>query len=773
MTLSLIGLGLDDSNAWRALAVTALALAAFALNRYRHSLKEHPRRARLSLTGLRAASFLLLICALAGVRVNYEGAPPVRLLVRYVQSESLSAEGEADRSADADESLERTLAALRGNGFEPVAETAGGGALRPGDYESIAGEGFAAAVLLTDAAMSATDARREVERASAAAGGGPVYVVTDLQKRMGPGVTLGRVEVLGRPVRGVPLTLRCAVHGLGMRGHESLVTISDTARVESSARVSWNGDDEWQVITLEVLPKVAGWANYVARVEQAGVEEASLLSRPLTLYVEERRLKVLFFEGEPTWEAKFIRRALEQTGLFELDYFAQVSRVAAVGMTTTEDAARQKEDENVGGAAQSDKAKTNSAAASPEARLHRALASAASLNAYDAIIVGATPNSMLSESEVARLADWIERRGGGLTVLGGNSFAGSIAAPNGRLYTLLPTDIDPRSLVSETQQVSRGAPLEAEKTRGLSALVPTEAGAGGPLRGYLKAVDGTLAAVLTGQGFVLRGLRPGASVLAASGQSGVASGAAAGVPLIAAMRYGAGRVLLFAPSDSWRIRTSASGAQDDTSGPFGALWQGLTMWAAEGARPQVEIVLDEESPGAGQEVTAEIRVRDASFALSKPARIRASLHRLTEGTGDTTANDAPTPREIPFTPDENDTGVWRARFVAPSPGQFSLKADYTASRVTGSTEKRFAVVSQSPIETGAAEDTLRRAARTSGGQLFAADQMNALLEHLRAPSPAADKARHTWELRTWPPLALFIPLLLSGEWLARRWWRID
>ena len=765
MILSLISLGVDDSNVWRALAVAALAVSAFALNRYRQSLAEHTRRRRLSLVALRAVSFLLLICALAGVRLDYESSSPGRVLLRHARAEGLSAQGKADGAV-----VERAIAAaLRSRGFEPVTST------DAGIYTSgRSDEGFAAAILLTDAALGAEDARREVDETNAAVGGAPVYVMTDLQGASGPSVTLWSVEVLGRPVRGVPLTLRCLVHGRGMRGHESLVTVADTARVETSARVDWNNDDEWQAVTLEVVPKVSGWAEYVARVEPAGGEDQGQLSRPLTLYVEERRLRVLFFEGEPTWEAKFIRRALEQAGLFELDYFAQVSRAATVGATEA-NAGQKENEENASGPADAEetgKGKTNSVAASPEARLHAALASASSLNAYDAIIVGATPNAMLSATEAARLSSWVERRGGGLIVLGGNSFAGSIAAPNGRLYTLLPTDIDPKGLASETQQVSRGAPLEAEKTGGQLALVPTEAGAAGALRGYLNAGDGTTAAVLTGQGFSLRGLRPGAVVLASTGQPGTAGTGGAGTPLLASMRYGAGRVLLFAPADSWRIRTSASGAQDDASGPFGALWQGLTMWTAEGARPQVEIILDDDSPAVGQLVTAEIRVRDAAFVPLKLERVKASLQSLAER-AEEAGTSAAAPQEILFAPESGEAGVWRARFVAPARGQFSLEADYLSGKETGSAEKRFAVVAPSQIETGAARDTLQRTARATGGELFAADQTNALFDRLNAPSPTPQKARRTWELRTFWPLALLLPLLLSAEWLARRWWHID
>lgn len=765
--ISLMSLGVEASNFWRALAVAALAVSAFVLKQYWLSLTRYARRMRLLIVLLRAASLLLVVSALAGVRLNYGGMTPGRVLVRHAQNEYMGVEGDTNASSSEEIAVERTVAALRSAGFEPViAKGSSATTLWTEQQES-----FTAALLLTGGALRAFDARREVERTAALAGGVPVYVVMDQKTTAGPTVALESVVVEGRRVRGVPVTLRCVVHGRGMRGHESLLTISDNARVQASSRVAWKTDDEWQTITLEVVPKVAGWMDYVARIEPAGAEDdKSVLSRPLTMYVEDRPMRVLFFEGEPTWEAKFVRRALEQSGLFNLDYFAQVSRAATLGATA---GAQQREEETEGQSAESNAGQANNAGSSPEAKLHAALRSAQSLNAYDAIIVGATPNALLSAAEAARLSSWVEQRGGGLIIMGGNGFNGSIAGPGGKLYQLMPTDVDPRSFTSETQQVARGAPLEAEKTRVQTALVPTEAGSLGPLRGYLSASEGQLPAALTRQGLSLRGLRPGASVLASTGQSGVAgagnssSSSVAGVPLIAAMRYGAGRVLVFAPADSWRIRTSASGAQDERSGPFGALWQGIALWTAEGARPQIEIVLDEESPAEGQLVTAEVRVRDQSFASMKIERVKASLQPLAEDTGEAAQTSAGA-REVLFKPDEWDASVWRARFIAPARGRFSLQADYVANRESGSSLKLFGVVARTRLETGAANDTLRRASRERGGELFAAEEINTLLERLSAHRLSAERVRRTWELRTWPLLAFLITLLLSGEWLARR-----
>jgi hypothetical protein len=280
------------------------------------------------------------------------------------------------------------------------------------------------------------------------------------------------------------------------------------------------------------------------------------------------------------------------------------------------------------------------------------------------------------------------------------------------------------------------------------------------------------AETLAGQGLRLGGLRPGAIVLAVAGQANASGTSETGAALIAAMRYGGGRTLLFAPADSWRIRTSASGNEDSAGGAFNSLWQGIALWTAAGARPEVEIVLSDESPAEGSVLTAEFRARDASFAPVKIEKLSARLQPLTEDAGEDSLSVAQ-PREISFSPDAADSNVWRARFPLPARGRFVLEIEYTAGGKSGNLEKHFAVVAASPREMGAALDTLSRVSRESGGGMLAATDINALGQRLTAISSSTRSVRRTWELRTWWPLAFLVPLLLSAEWLARRWWKVD
>ncbi|MFN2454257.1 MAG: hypothetical protein ABR577_08555 [Pyrinomonadaceae bacterium] len=791
-----------DGNVWRAVFVAALALIAFALAHYWKSLHALAPRRRTLLIVLRGLVLVLVAAALAGLRVERETTAPPRVLVYHDTKRIIAATRNPAPEKAATENAARVSAYL---GELDAAGRELSDALAEKNIESVivdaarepatsqgGGGAFVAGIFLTNGALTADEARRAIEETGAAAFGAPVYVAATFGAGFGRGrVALQSVvPVSSTAARGVPVAVRCVVHGRGMSGRESLITITDdTGAVRASAKVLWINDDEWQTASLEIVPKTIGWINYTAQIEKANEEDSLMLAHRFALHVEERRVRVLFFEGAPTWEAKFIRRALTQAGMFDVDYFAQVSRVSIAGITGVTKKQKGEDTNHDAASTPTDRLETNNTTTSkdaPEAKLHESLGSAARLNTYDCIIVGATPNEMLSVAEAARLRDWVERRGGGLIVLGGNSFAGSIAAPNGKLYSLLPSEIDGRGLLaSELQIHAQGVPVEADDLRGGTALTPTQAGANGALGGYRNARETEAAqqpsaaktALLSGEGFRLGALRSGASVLATSGGSGANGMSETGAPLIAALRSGAGRVIVFAPADSWRIRTtSVSAAADDAGGAFGALWQGIVWWAAAGARAFVELTLNEDSPSAESEVSAQLRVRDALFAAAKIERVSARLQKALEDGEQNAANNAvDESSEIAFVPDAQDASLWRGRFHAPAnSGRFNLEIVYTLANGTkGNVAKSFAVVASSTLDVGTARDTLSRAARETGGELFDASNARAFAAKLAGLPRGDAKLLFFLELRAWWPLAVIISLLLGGEWFARRRWRVD
>ena len=752
----------------RALLVACTVTVIYSLIHYWRNLKESNRATRNILIVLRGVVLLLLTAALADVHVEYKSTKPLLVVLRAMSEGKMGNEG-TQHQEPSSRLVQNIINSLGEKGIA-VEQNLG--------QQEMPNRLFSAGILIVNENINEKVVDHEVKELSKEMGGAPVYIAVDNERNSDPHVMIEDVTVVGEALHGVTLPVRCVIHGRNMRGRESLVTIADTAKVQTSVNVRWTGDDQRQVVTLMVEPKIIGWNEYVARVEGTSEQTeafADELARPFTLYAEERRLRVLFFEGEPTWEAKFIRRALEQSELFDIEYYAQVSRAATVGITEGAKAAAAQGHEQANDEAG---AKTVTPTIAPQAKLHATLASAMRLNAYDCIIIGATPNDMLSPTEAANLRDWVERRGGGLIVLGGNNFANSIAAPNGKLHALLPVDIDARKFVSDAQTTAQSTPIEVQNARyERIALVPTKAGAASVLRGYAEVTKDAPEkniSLLSGEGLRLSAVRPGAMILAVAGKANNET-SETGTPLIASGRDGAGRTLVFAPADSWRIRTSSSDAskeENEGGGAFNQLWQGLVLWAASGARPPVEIGLSDESPAVNSETVAEVRVRDALYAPLKIERMKAQLQRINEEE-DESSPAAKAPQEIVFMPDDREPNVWRAQLPLSAPGHYALNINYTAGGKSGNIEKRFGAVKTLSTK-GATPDTLMRYARASGGQMFdvAYGQQEALAAQLSAAvqkkSSNNERQPHLWEMRLWWPLAFLIPLLLASEWLLRK-----
>ena len=110
-----------------------------------------------------------------------------------------------------------------------------------------------------------------------------------------------------------------------------VVTLSDGARVARSVSRDIAGPDETFTLALGAILQSAGWQKVT--VEAAGVTgEVSLADNRLERWIELEpgQRRVLFVESAPSWEGKFVRRALEKDQTIRVYYATSVSRAAVV-----------------------------------------------------------------------------------------------------------------------------------------------------------------------------------------------------------------------------------------------------------------------------------------------------------------------------------------------------------------------------------------------------------------------------------------------------------
>ena len=166
----------------------------------------------------------------------------------------------------------------------------------------------------------------------------------------------------------------------GLAGRSSRIVLEAHGTELAHVEHRWTRDSERFDATLRYTPPASGTSTMTLRVMAAeGDTTDADNAADLRLVASARRLSVLVHEPRPSWNATFIRRALEQDPSFEVSSLVQASRGLEVRAGT------------------------------PPGAL-----TADALSAFDAVVIGAPEELRPSEVEALRL---FARRRGGAVVL--------------------------------------------------------------------------------------------------------------------------------------------------------------------------------------------------------------------------------------------------------------------------------------------------------------------------------------------------------------------
>jgi hypothetical protein len=594
----------------------------------------------------------------------------------------------------------------------------------------------AAVVSMTDTSERSVARARDMARLAPA----PVFVMPVSADTQVPDVGISFVDCAGTASLDVAATLRVTLYGRGVAGRSTVVNLSDEALTLSSSVARWKEDSETITVPLRLVPRVEGLHRYTVKVDTCDGElnsENNEISFSVDVRKAERR--ILFIEDQPTWEGKFIRRALEESRSIVVDYYAQVSRSAALG---------QQQSQN-------------------PLSLRSIIGDFKKLSAYDCVIIGPTDSTSIQEPAARNLTAFVERRGGGLVILGGNDFAGSVLSPSSRLGHLTPAHVivrrhsDARQIANAENPVS-GSQSQTQGTVvspavGGAVLTLTEEGREALRRTEGDRPEGKLGPL--GESYLqVKSLKAGAVALAIDGSRKQPDAPV----LIAAQPYGYGRTLLFAPSDSWKAGLAESA---DNKGAFALLWQNLVLWMAGGAEPASSIRLHAASVEAGDTARAYLVARDDSFNPVVQLSIRGAVE-FDESEKAGHAIRLP----LTITHDPGLPGVYELSAPALGEGNallsvaVALKGGERSMSLPFSVHKSRAAWRESPDVI----ERLRDIARASGGELFKSDELEALKIRLAELRPAGRAVREAHRLRNSMALAFMLPVLMSLEYFLRR-----
>lgn len=615
------------------------------------------------------------------------------------------------------------------------------------------GRPLAGAILFTDGLR--TDAG-EVD----VAGLPPIYPVIPPSPGTNRDVGVRDVSVSQTNFESAPVVVRAEVATVGYEGRPIVAVVLDEVGAEvQRSREPAPADGKPLSFRFQFRPVRRGVSFYRVRAfpedEEPKAEGASPASTEQTLANNERLVvvdqgggeyRILYVGGRPSWEYKFLHRALQGD-----------EQVRLVGMIRIAKKQPKFDFQAAGGRANkffegfNDADAETSEADKPvlirldtldEAELRDGFPKTAEeLYRYHAIVVDDLEASFFAPDQLALLRNFVSVRGAGLLMLGGpDSFAdgGYDRTAVGELLPAYLTD--------------RGEPVDASDLRlGLTRE--------GMLEPWVRtrSTEAEEAERLTAMPAFrtlsrVGRLKPGAIVL-----EEVTDPQGAKAPALAAQNFGKGRVAALLIGDLWRWGMRR---KDPAESDLEKSWRQTARWLTADVPRRVEVSARPSPTAPAPAVELTVRVRDAEYRPLADAK--AALKVAIPG-GDTAT----------FVPEPvaSEPGAYAATIVPKTPGGYKVSATATAADGATAGEAEAGWASQPAADEFARLSPDRAfladlAART-GGAVIDGEALGAFAAGLPARGAPITEP---WTAPLWDHPAAFLLAVacLAAEWGLRR-----
>ena len=564
-------------------------------------------------------------------------------------------------------------------------------------------------VLVTDGADNGDESMAEALTGLRAAGL-PVYAIGLGEERLAPDVEVRRVELPRRALEGTTVVADVILSHTGVAGQSIRLEVEDDGRLLGSREVELGIDGETPV-QLQFTLEDSGARELEFRVAPIdGEAVAGNNQRTAMLDVRSERRKVLYFEGVPRPELKFIRRAVADDENLQVVTLLRSAdeKFLRLGVDDAEELA----------------------AGFPETREE--------LYAYSGLVLGDVEASFFTHDQLQMMADFVGRRGGGLLVLGGphafaeggyagTPLAGALPVVLGEADATLVEVLAELTPAGSRHPAMRLAPEAQSSAERWSSLPP-----------------------LTMRNAVTR-VKPGAVSLVTARP---ADGSDARV-LLAYQRFGRGTSIAFTAQDSWLWQMHADIPLEDQT--HETLWKQLLRWVVHESPDRIELDLTEETVLPNEPVTLRATLEDERYLRVNSADVRATV---------TGPDGVPVETRLDWTVERD--GEYEATFSPSEPGlyQVSVRSGSGEAEVTSTGYFRAGQPELEAFGAGRRTALLTSLAEETGGAFYTYEDAMGLAADIQY-SESGDTVREVHPLWDMPILLLLIGLLLSAEWTYR------
>ena len=543
----------------------------------------------------------------------------------------------------------------------------------------------------------------------------PVHTVGFGKEQAAHDVEVNDVRVTSRAMTGSRIPATVTFHQRGYAGSKAILAVRDGDKTLDSREITLGADDATQVETVYFSPGDAGVKSLRFTLGPLANEENpanNAVTRLLGVTNDKRR--ILYVEGEPRWEYKFIRRAEDDD---------KIVQVASMLRTTENKIYRQ---------GISDPTElANGFPVRPE-----------DLFGYQGIILGSVEAGYFTPLQQELLREFVDRRGGGLLFLGGRFALGDGGWSGSSLVDLLPT------YLPNSRNTFHRDPATVELTA---------AGSDSPITRLMddpaKNIDRWKKLTYLMDYQDAGTAKPGAAVLIQM------NAGARKLPLLVTQNYGRGRTAVMATSGTWRWQMSQP-LGDPVHDLF---WQQLLRWLVLDSPGQVVVTAANHTLMDDGHIELSVNVRDKEYMPAPDAKVTA---HLIGPNGISVMLD--------MTPTADSPGVFHAAWTAEKPGSYlaevtaekgsqQLGSDtFPFERIDGVAENFHAVQNR---------ELLEKLATETGGRYWKPGELSRLPNEI-SYSDAGISVRDIKELWNMPVVFLWLLLLMAAEWLLRRKWGV-
>lgn len=541
----------------------------------------------------------------------------------------------------------------------------------------------------------------------------PVNAIGFGREQMDKDVELANADVPVRTLANSRMEALVTIRQHGFGGSHARITVRDAGKTLASRDVLLR-DAPSQTETMLLDAGHEGVRDLRISVDPLKGEESPANNQVTrVLYVDPGPRRILYVEGEPRWEFKFIRRAVEDDKQLQL---------VSMLRTTQNKIYRQ-------------------GVSSPEELQDGFPTKPEDLFAYQGLILGSVEAAYFTPLQQELIRQFVDRRGGGLLFLGGRASLADGGYKQEPFDDLLPVALPSGKNTFVRDMVE--ADLTASGKDSLICRVEEDRD--------MNADRWSRFPLLANYQNVGK-VKPGAVELAQMDVPGRGK-----LPLLVTQNYGRGRTAVFATGGSWRWKMQQP--VGDTSQQ--TVWRQMIRWLSTDTPAQVVASVSQRLLEDSGHLQLRADVRDANYLPACNVDVEARIV-APDGSAET----------VPLKADSQHSGMYLADWDAPKDGSYI--AEITATRPNQNLGRDVITFRR---EDGVAEnfgrtqnrELLEKLAEATGGKYYKPSDARRLGNDI-SYSEAGISMRETKDLWNMPAVFLAILLLRAAEWLLRRKW---